>query len=99
MTRESVTPGQLLEILNRELAKHDAWEGCAFKGSIRRLPVVDGVGCNWSTRNLAVRCKDRSAHGCADIATQILETARERYSLPPRPTPDSAIPGDSSQAP
>lgn len=84
MTRESVTAGQLLQVLNRELAKHDTWEGCAFKGSIRRLPVPDEGGCNWSTKNLTVSCKNRSAHGCADIATQILEAARERYSLPPK---------------
>ena len=83
MTRESATPNQLMDILNRELAKHGAWEGCAFTGKIRRLQPPDESGCNWSSRNLSVRCDSRSAHGCADIATRIIETARVRYSLPP----------------
>ena len=84
MPRESVTPSQLMDILNRELAKHDAWADCVFTGSIQRLPTRDEAGCNWSSRNLFVRCDQRSAHGCADIATRILETARERYRLLPK---------------
>ena len=83
MTREPVTPNQLMDILNRELAKQDAWEDCEFTGNIRQLQPPDETGCNWSSRSLSVRCDSRSAHGCADIATRILETARERYSLLP----------------
>jgi len=85
MTREAVTPDQLIDILSRELSKHDEWEDCAFTGNVQRLPVPDETGCNWSSRNLSVRCASRSAHGCADIATRILETVRERYSLLPEP--------------
>ncbi len=84
MPRESVTADQLLAILNQELAKHDAWEGCVFTGRIHRLSAPDETGCNWTSRNLSVRCGSRTAHGCADIATRILEAARERYSLLPK---------------
>lgn len=80
----------LLEVMNRELARHDTCIECRFK-SIIPLGDTDEFGCNWSHANLncsgypaavgssAAICQP--ATYCQPVAARVIAEAKGKYNV------------------
>jgi hypothetical protein len=80
MERTLVSKASLIEIINREMQKFPASQGCAVIGSIDMLsqPLPDGG--NWS-RSVAIGGRPKDPHACGEVAHDIIVKIAEFYNL------------------
>jgi len=78
MTRQIVSEGELLRILNTELHKLPDSRDYRFEG-ITRLSEPDEMGCNWWSPTL--RASGSPVSIMLDDANRITTEARQKYNL------------------
>jgi hypothetical protein len=78
VSRTLATKGELLGILNAEMATRSGCQGCHFSG-IRRLRRPDLDGCDWMPSSLT--CAHLSPESCKEPCRSVVAEAREKYNL------------------
>jgi hypothetical protein len=81
MARETMSAGELVRILNEELAKHPEDAVCEFTMIDFRLPKPDESGCNWHSAEILI-CNDRVPPAVIErLAARIIAEAKKKYNL------------------
>ena len=78
MERKEVTEQELVEIINREIEKHEECKNCQVSG-ILALRGTDENGCNWSEPYIS--CSGTPAEICAPIAARVIANIRQSFNL------------------
>ncbi len=78
MSRQALSPHDLVELLNWELQAYERCSGCHFT-SIRPLPDADDSGCNWRDARLQ---SDHQLDGVErDIVQRVIEQTRHEFNV------------------
>ena len=78
MDRKEINEQDLIEIINRQMQKHEECEGCNVSG-LAPLAEPDSKGCNWSEP--WVNCGDTPAEVCQPVATRVIHNLQAKYNL------------------
>ena len=78
--RVLVSIEQLVDILNRELAKYSECEGVSVSYPPDRLETVDETGCNWS-QVVILRGSSGTQEACSQTAAMIIGRAAAQYNV------------------
>lgn len=82
MTRKTVPPDQLHEILNARLHEQDPCGECHFTQAPAPLRAPDQSGCNWS-RDLILRYGRKRDDSCAQAASRAIPEVAAHFNLTP----------------
>ena len=81
MARVLVSAGELVRLLNEELAKSPDQAACEFTMIDFKLPVPDETGCNWHSADVLI-CNDRVPPSIIrQLTARIIAEARKKYNL------------------
>jgi len=81
MARATVSAGELIRLLNEELAKHPEDGACEFTMIDFKLPVPDQSGCNWHSAEVLI-CNDRVPPSLiSQLTARIIAEAKKKYNL------------------
>ena len=81
MAREIVSAGELIRILNKELAKYPEDAACEFTMIDFKLSKPDDTGCNWHSAEVLI-CNDRVPPRVIEqITSTIISVAKENYNV------------------
>jgi len=81
MARATVSAGELIRLLNEELARHPEDGACEFTMVDFKLPVPDETGCNWHSADVLI-CNDRVPPSIIRHLTEsIVAEAKKKYNL------------------
>ena len=90
MMRRFLKFDELLDVINKELFRHNTCVKCRFS-TISPLERADETGCNWSHANL--NCKAypatlgqlsnicQSTSGCQSVAARVIAEAKQLYNV------------------
>jgi hypothetical protein len=80
MTREIVSAGELIKILNRELAPYPEGAACEFTMIDFKLSKPDDTGCNWHSAEVV--CLDGAPPSLIEqVTARIISAAKEEYNV------------------
>ncbi|HEX6912781.1 MAG TPA: hypothetical protein VF142_20405 [Longimicrobium sp.] len=79
--RRRVTPGELVQVINRQVTGQSDCEGLVIEAGVLRLPLPDPDGCNWSPCGLHVRVAHGSSTRALGCVRQVVEWARLNFEL------------------
>ena len=81
MAREIVSAGELIKILNKELAKYPEDAACEFTMIDFKLSNPDDTGCNWHSAEVVI-CDDRVPQRIIEqVTARIISAARKKYNV------------------
>ena len=81
MAREIVNAGELITILNKELARYPEDAACEFTMIDFKLSKPDDTGCNWHSAEVLV-CDDRVPPRIIEqVTARIIAAAKEKYNV------------------
>ncbi|HME45080.1 MAG TPA: hypothetical protein VKF36_18450 [Syntrophorhabdales bacterium] len=81
MAREIVNAGELVRLLNEELAKHPEDAACEFTMIDFKLPKPDDSGCNWHSAEVLI-CDDRVPPSIIkNLTAMIISEAKKKYNV------------------
>jgi len=81
MARAIVTAGELIRLLNEELARHPEDGACEFTMIDFKLPVPDETGCNWHSAEVLI-CDDRVPPSMiSQLTARIIAEAKKKYNV------------------
>jgi hypothetical protein len=81
MAREIISAGELVRILNEELAKHAEDSACEFTMIDYKLPKPDDSGCNWHSADVII-CNDRVPPSVIEqLTARIISEVKKKYNV------------------
>lgn len=78
VSRPALSPHDLVELLNFELAAYEQLSGCHFT-SIRPMADPDDSGCNW--RDARLQSDHRLELGEREIVRSVIEQTRQEFNV------------------
>jgi len=75
---QALSPHDLVELLNWELAAYEQFSGCRFT-SIRPMADPDDSGCNW--RDARLHSDHHLDPAERDIVRSVIEQTRQEFNL------------------
>jgi hypothetical protein len=79
--RQMVTPGELVQVINRQITGQRDCEGLVIEAGALRRPFPDADGCNWTPSGLRVRVEHGSSTRALGCVRQVVEWARLNFEL------------------
>ncbi len=79
--RQVVTPGELVRIINHQLATQSDCDGLLVEAGELHRPYPDAEGCNWAASGLHVRVAHGSSTRALSCVRQVVEWARLNFAL------------------
>lgn len=81
-SRKEVSPAELLDIMNQELARFPQCEGVRFTRLPTRLKEPDETGCNWDQEN-SLRYQEATVNieECKKFLPGVLSRVADQYNL------------------
>jgi hypothetical protein len=80
MARELVSAGELIKILNEELAKYPEDAACEFTMIDFKLSKPDKTGCNWHSAEV-VCLNGVLPRVIEQVTARIISAAKEKYNV------------------
>jgi len=80
MSRALVSAGELIRILNEELAQYPESTACEFTMIDFKLPEPDQSGCNWNSAEVFMR-NGKPVNIIRQLPTSIIAGIRKKYNL------------------
>jgi hypothetical protein len=80
VAKEVVSAGELIKILNRELAKFPEDAACEFTMIDFKLSKPDDTGCNWHSAEV-VCLNGVLPRVIEQVTARIIFTAKEKYNI------------------
>ena len=80
MARELVSAGELITILNRELAQYPESAACEFTMIDFKLSKPDKTGCNWHSAEV-ICLNGVPPRVIEQVTARIISAAKEKYNV------------------